>query len=198
MEKLTTIEGLAKAFAGLKGHFTKAAAHHGALAECHKAHGEFVKAKHEAMDDGDPHKDFFGKVAAHHTTKAALHKAHSEHLEEIASGLSEEKEGEKTAAVEASGAPESTGVEAMIKETTAGLVKKSLEMLNSDPEVAAEIRKMVLDGVKAALGDKIVPDHVRGVVPEHPGGLRLVPRAGAAPVDTGIENVDPTLTKLVG
>ncbi len=69
---------------GLHGHFKAMAAHHNALADLHKVHHEFTKAKHDSMEDGDMHKAYFGKVAEHHLAKHALHKAHADHAEGMA------------------------------------------------------------------------------------------------------------------
>jgi len=210
-----TIDELAKAFSGLASHFKKAAAHHKALseahaglAEAHKAHHEFVKAKHESMDDGDAHKAYFGKCAALHKSKhefhagkAALHKAHAEHLDTLGDNVGEEKiaavkatttEPVVKAADPVAGAPGS--VEDMVKSTTTGLVHSALEMLKTDPAVQDEIRKMVLSGVRSALGDKIVPDAVRGILPTPPG-LQLIPRPGGAEIPT--TGIDPKLQKFV-
>ena len=202
-----TIEGLAKAASGLSQHFKKAAVHHKsvsethtALAEAHKAHGEFCKAKHEAMDDGDVHKTYFGKCAAlhaakaaHHLTKSALHKAHAEHLDGLADSFGAEPEAVKVAAVKAAD-NDGKGVEELIQKTTDSLVTKALEALNNDPKVAERIQEIVLNRVNAALGDKMVPDHVRGVISDRPG-IRLVPRPGDAPIST--EGVDAKLQKFV-
>ena len=220
MKKLATIEDLAKAVGGLASHFTKAAAHHravsdahSALAEVHKGHHAFVKAKHEACADDDVNKAYFGKVAevhaakaAHHMTKAALHKAHAEHLDGMASELTEEKAAGAPAAAPAAGAPKAagapetpaagSGVGAMIEKTTSALVEKALAALDTDPKVQERIQQIVLERVDAALGKAVVPDGVRGALPTPPGGgTHLIPRAGSAPVDSSA--VDPTLQKMV-
>ena len=82
----------------------------------------------------------------------------------------------------------------MVKSTTTGLVHSALEMLKTDPAVQDEIRKMVLSGVRSALGDKIVPDAVRGIIPARPG-LELVPRPGGAEIPT--TGIDPKLQKFI-
>jgi len=209
---MDTLEKLAKAVSGLASHFKKAAelhkakaAAHEALATAHKAHAEFCKAKHEGMDDGDAHKAYFGKAhdlhkakAAHHDALSTLHKAHAEHLDTLGDGLGEDK----TAAVKAAAAPvvaadpnaAPTSVEDMVKSTTTGLVQSALDMLKSDPTVQDEIRKMVLAGVTAALGDKIRPDSVRGVLPDNPN-LHLIMRPGGPEIPTA--EVDPKLQKFV-
>lgn len=207
---LKTIEELAKAAEGLAEHFSKAAAHHAALAEHHKGMHEFAKAKHEAMADDDVHKGYFGKVAELHKAKHELHKAHSEHL----SGMCATQKGIAPPTIKAADSaapapvadpnvPATGGVEAMVKETTTGLVKSALQMIQTDPTVQDEIRKMVLEGVKSALGNQIVPDSVRQVLPTPPGeipqGLKAVYRKGQPQIGEAddVEKVDPSLRELV-
>jgi hypothetical protein len=209
---METLEKLAKAVTGLASHFKKAAelhkakaTAHTALATAHKGHAEFCKAKFDGMDDGDAHKAYFGKVheihkakAAHHDALSALHKAHAEHLDTLGDGLGEEKTAAAKSAVvpaipaDLNAAP--TSVEDMVKSTTTGLVQSALEMLKKDPTVQDEIRKMVLAGVTSALGDKIRPDSVRGVLPTRPG-LELVPRPGGSEIP--LTGLDPKLAKFV-
>lgn len=213
---METLEKLAKAVSGLASHFKKAAelhkakaVAHDALAKAHKGHAEFCKAKFDGMDDGDAHKAYFGKVheihkakAAHHDALSALHKAHAEHLDTLGDGLGEDKTAAAKVAAAAAPAPVIAtdpnaapgSVEDMVKSTTTGLVQSALEMLKSDPTVQDEIRKMVLAGVTSALGDKIRPDSVRGVLPARPG-LELVPRPGGAEIP--LAGVDPKLAKFV-
>lgn len=198
MKKFATIEELAKAVTDVAGSFTKnadfhkaAAAHHSAAAAHHESHAAFHKTQHEAMDDGHEMKAHVGKVHEHHVAKAAHHKAmataHSAHADgatKLAAAFGDDapiKKGETTTSDTA--AP--NGIEGMVAETTKGLVSKSLEMLQTDPTVQDEIRKMVLEGVKAALGDKIVPNPAVAVTPTNAmDHLRLVPRAGsAAPIE---------------
>jgi hypothetical protein len=227
MKKIETLEDLVKAVGGLAKHFSKAAEHHEKLHKAHAekaehheklfkahlAHHEFVKAKHEAMDDGDVHKAYFGKVAEIHKAKADhhealhkthkeisdLHKAHAEHLKETAEAM---EDGDK-AAKAAAGAPAASGdktasgggVAEMVEETKTALVKKALASLTDDPEVAKAIQQMVLKGVQDALGDKIVPDGIRVVTPGVPAGLTPVLRKGQQDIDT--KGVDPALVDMV-
>src|SRR5580765_3839950 len=224
--KVLTMDELAKAAGGLGGHFGKAssmhksaAAHHESLHKHHSEMAAFSKGKHDAMDDGHEMKAYMAKAAEHHAAKAAhhlklhkLHKAHGEECDDMAKTFSADK---ALAAAATAGAPAPAaaatpaapaaaptggdGISAMVSETTAGLVKKSLEMLNSDPAVQDEIRKMVLEGVRSALGDKIVPTDVRAILPDMPGGSAAAPvahpRAGAPPVPTA--DVPPEFRALV-
>jgi hypothetical protein len=83
----------------------------------------------------------------------------------------------------------------MINETTAHLTKRTLESLDNDPAVQDKIREMVLKGVAAALGDKVIPDAISRVTPTLPG-LRAVPRAGQQAVPEK-PNVPLEFEKLV-
>ena len=221
IEKVDVGEGLKKMHKAIAAHFHKAAAHHDAMAALHKDMGEHCKAKCDSMDDGDVHKAFFGKSASHHVAKADLHKAHGDHLRAAATELeahAAEEDKEKaqkaagvdpgaaaaaagstsSAAVASSADPNAnsqTSVDAMIRETTQGLVKTSLEMLKTDSTVQDEIRKMVIEGVRTALGDKTIPDHVRVIGPAAPQGATLIGR-DSKPINT--DNIDPKLADMVG
>ncbi len=208
-----TLQDVVKAVGSIGAHFKKKAEHHDKLAELHKSRHEFVKAKAESMDDCDVHKAYFAKCAEHHLSKSALHKAHGDALREAGQALeafAAEEDAEKTAAQKAAAAATpnppvapaagdgaAPGVDSMIKETTTGLVKASLEMLRTDPTVKEELRKMLLDGIRAELGDKIIPDNVRTVLPAAPAGagLKMVSRAGGPEIDTS--EVDASLAKFV-
>jgi hypothetical protein len=227
MKKLETIEELAKAVGGLQEHFKKAAAHHAALekvhadlAEAHKAHGEFCKARHEAAGDDDVNKTYFGKAAAFHTAKSvahtaksALHKAHAEHCASMADSMSGGDKAakdttQKTAASDPPApAPAPTtqdqaladgksGVEAMMKETTTGLVKSALQMLKEDPYIQEQIKMIVLDGVRSAVGNEIqpIPGIHKTIGP--PQGLTAVTRKGQPEIPDA-EKVDPALADMV-
>ena len=206
-----TIEDLAKAASDLSQHFKKAGAHHAAVAEHHKAMHEFTKAKQESMDDGDVLKTYFGKLSDFHKGKHELHKAHSEHLAEMCNAYGGGEEGKAApapaakAAAPAPAAPTTeaeaiadgkAGVEAMMKETTTGLVKSALQMLKEDPYIQEQIKLIVLDGVRSAVGKEIEP--IPGVhkVIGPPQGLQAVPRKGQPEVPNA-EKVDPMLADMV-
>jgi hypothetical protein len=223
---LSTIEtlkaALKKSGDAVAAHFKAAAAHHDGLHKAHmsahalhKAHGEFVKAKADAMEDGSTEKTYFGKVAEHHMAKAEHHKAVAEIHKAEAERLTKAGDGSFTGDMTAGdtthtdGTPGSLGeagkgmsVEDMVKQTTSGLVKKSLEMLKSDPTVQDEIRTLVLQGVKSALGQETVPTMAKlfptSDVPESEiaKGLKLIQRPGSAPINT--DEVDPKLADMVG
>jgi len=170
--------------------------HHAAAAESHTNQATASKAVHDSLGDDHEMKAHLGKVHGHHTAMAVHHTAmsqsHASHAEtmkaELAAmkALSAEWGGTAKAAgaavgTEAHAAAASepgTGVAAMITETTTLLTKKALESLDNDPVVQEKIREMVLKGVSAALGDKIVPDNVHGVISVWPAAT-IVPRAGA-------------------
>lgn len=199
MKKFETIEDLAKAAGQLAGSFTKNAEYHKAAHAAHmgehahhEAHAAFHKAAHDAMDDGHEMKAHIGKAHEHHVHKAAFHKAMAEHHQaecdaatKLAAAFGEDSPIQKTAPTTnaatgvSTGAP--TSVEGLVADTTKGLVAKSLEMLQTDPAIQDEIRKMVLAGVKASLSGQIVPDNVRATYPSNPDPalLHLVPRAGS-------------------
>ena len=215
--KLEKLEDLTKAVGGLAAHFKKTAdfhkaagEHHTAMAEACKAHGEMCQAKHDGMDDGDANKAYFGKAASHHLGKAAhhaalaeLHKGQAAHSDTMGDAMGEDgkaaaaKAAVTTPAAEPGKAPVAGGsVESMVAETTHELVKNALEMVNNDPSVKEEIRKMVLHGVKTALGEKVVPDGIHLLLPDAPDkGTRLVQRAGGPDVNT--EGVDPMLKTMI-
>lgn len=165
--------------------------------------------------------------AEHHAALASLHKDHAAHCDGMSDGLSEEKvqsafkallgepataaPGTTTAPAPAAGgngngsaspaAPKAQSVEDLVKETTTGLVNESLNMLKTDPTVKEEIKKLVLEGVKAALGSQVVPDGVtlinRGL-PEH---LKSVVRPGqpepGSQHGAEVDKVAPELQALV-
>jgi hypothetical protein len=219
MIKLEAVDELVKAVGGLASHFHKAAEHHDALHKHHTEMSSYAKSKHDAADDADVHKAFLGKVAEHHAAKAALHKAHHEHLKAMAAecdkslkavgteGTVDITKTNATPAAASAAAPAaaadpvvaaSEGVKGMMDTTVAALVQKALSSLKDDPKVAEEIQKIVLEQVQAALGGKLIPSDVRGVLPAAvtlDPRPNLIPRAGqsiaAAPV-----SVDPELADL--
>ena len=215
MLKLDTIDGLAKALSGLANHFKAMAGHHDAMHKAHTEMGAYAKAKHAAMADDDVNKAFMGKSADHHEAMAACHKAASDQCmgTHVSMGASEDDaakaaaaatlakaQADEAARIAAGGAPITTptGVEDMIKQTTTGLVKKSLEVLNTDPDVANEIKRMVLEGVRNALNGEIVPDGAHRVFKQAPTGQRptLLPRPGSA--DINKDDIPAELQDMVG
>lgn len=225
--------GLGGHFGKASAFHKSAAAHHEALHKHHAEMASFSKGKHDAMDDGHEMKAYMGKAAAHHEAKAAhhleLHKLHKTHGEECDT-MKATYDADKVAgtgapatttipAAPTAGAPPATaptttdpaaaaaaasdGLKGMIDKTTAALVAKSLESLNSDPTVAQAIQKMVLEQVQAALGNKLVPTDARAFMPtDTPGGSaaaanqpHLVPRPGQPVIDT--TNVPPEFKALV-
>ena len=189
----------------------KEAEFHKAKAALHKAFHEHLKAKHESMADDSVDKAHYAKAAGHHKALADLHEGHAAYHETEAGkattvdnskaeyvSIGKTADGVEifklaapkpaaaapavnvAATVTTGAAP--NGIEGMVAETTKGLVSKSLEMLQTDPTVQDEIRKMVLEGVRSALGGQIVPTTARSFFdqpnPNAMDGLRMVPRAG--------------------
>ena len=200
---------LNKAMGSLHGHFKAAGAHHESLHAHHTTMAAAMKAKHDAMADDHEDKAFVGKLHEHHTQKAAIHKAHSDHCMSMSKEYEAAKAEEPTTIkavttpVSAAGNDTGEGVAALINKTTDSLVAKALEALNSDPKVAEKIQEIVLQRVNAALGDKIVPDNVRGVVPTNPN-LKLIPRPGDKAADGATDlakartEVAPELAEMLG
>jgi hypothetical protein len=171
--------------------------HHEKLHKAHAEHAAFISGKADGLDDEHVDKAYFGKAAeihklkaSHHEALSKLHKAaaddhasHSAALEKTHGEMSSYLGGatKTAAAVPAAGnggvnkAADGAGIDEMIQKTTDNLVNKALEQLNSDPKVTERIQEIVLQRVNSALGDKVMPDHVRAVMPP---GVRLVPRDG--------------------
>jgi hypothetical protein len=204
MKKFETVDDLAKAvgqMAGLTLELSKGHSLHTAAAVHHDSQAAFHKAAHDAMDDGHEMKAQIGKAHEHHVAKAAHHRAMAEThktMEALANNINaafgSEPEVKKTTTTSA---PAPAGIEGMVAETTKGLVSKSLEMLQTDPTVQDEIRKMVLEGVRSALGGHIVPDGVRVAIPNNPPDdvlkhLKLVPRSGSG-ANLEKADVDPDM-----
>lgn len=214
----TATNDLNKGAAAAAHFHKSAAGHHESLHKHHSEMAAFSKGKHDAMDDGHEMKAYMAKAHEHHVAKAAhhealhkLHKARAEECEDMDKATMTTTPS-TTPTTKAAGSPDpaaatptnpdpanptpaaeatpatSDGIDGMLKATTTGLVKSALEMLKTDPTVQDEIRKMVLEGVRSALGSKVIPDHVRGVMPDVPIGSastegKLVLRNGAPPVD---------------
>src|SRR6266550_4450448 len=125
--------------------------------------------------------NFFSKQAQELEKSHAFHAAASAHHDAMKAMAAEwgggtvgvVKAADGTALIVPSG-----GIEAMIHETTQHLTKKALESFDTDPAVQEKIREMVLKGISATLGDKIIPTAVSAVTPNRPG-ITAVPRAGA-------------------
>jgi len=90
-----------------------------------------------------------------------------------------------------------TGVEAMLQETTATLVKRTLDSFENDPTVAETIREVVIKRVQEALGDQVQPTRVNGIMPGYPQGVRPVFRPGQEPVGGGAPKVQSEFADLV-
>ncbi len=207
MIKYETVADLAKSMGGLHGHLVKTAAHHVAMSDAHAAHSAFAKAQADGMADGHEMKATMNDIADHHDKCSKLHKAHADHCTSCAADVETAPTAKAAggnpvsetvaaaAAPPAAAAPASDGVAEMLEQTKVELMKKAMASLKDDPTVAAELQKMVLEGIRAALGDKLVPDKVRGAVPEIPARFTPVPRDGGAPIDTSA--VDPQFLHLV-
>jgi hypothetical protein len=204
------VKSMADHHAKLHKVHTEKAEHHEKLSKAHAEHAAFISGKADGLEDEHADKAYFGKAAEIHKLKASHHEAlsklHKEAAEDHAGhGAALEKaHGEMgsclggAAKTAAAGAPanagngsisksaEGAGIDEMIQKTTDNLVNKALEQLNSDPKVTERIQEIVLNRVNSALGDKIVPDHVRGVMPPN---VRLVTRDGG-PTKVQVETAD--------
>jgi hypothetical protein len=144
------------------------------------------------MDDSHEMKNCMGKAAGHHKMIAGHHEDMAKACHGAADAMKTEVDAMKALASDwggvaikaADGTPITSptaggGVEAMLQETSSALLKKTLLSFDTDPEVANFVREFALKQMTAALGSKIVPDHVRGVITQFPNNGTLVPRAGA-------------------
>lgn len=196
-----------------KSHnFHKAvAAHHEGLSKEHHAAAATHQAAHDALDNSHELKNCMGKAAGHHTAMAGQHaaiaKAHSDHADTMKSEIDAMKvlasDWGGSAVKAANGTPLSesgTGgsmnVAGMLQTTSELLMKKTLDSFENDPEVAERIRKFALGQITSALGDKIVPDNVRGVITTFPN-LTAVARAGAPNPADKMPEVPLEFAKLV-
>jgi len=190
---------------GLGPHFGKASAHHAALAEEHKAHGEFCKARHEAADDSDANKGFFGKAAEHHAKKADLHKAHAGHLAELCAAYTDgSSSSSKAAGVTDPPPPPNAaaagpdGIDGIMQKAVQGLVEKRLEALQTDPAFTAAIDKAALARVELVLSQKLQPTEVKAVVDPSKGSKPIPRTGGATPADAiDTKGVAPELEEMV-
>src|SRR4051812_4405414 len=194
MKKFATIEELAKAVTDVAGSFTKnadfhkaAAAHHSAAAAHHESHAAFHKAQHEAMDDGHEMKAHVGKVHEHHVAKAAHHKAmataHSAHADgatKLAAAFGDDAPLKKVDGEGKEIAPNAGGaVNEVLNDMAVTMKTMATDMLQNDPDTKDTIRKYLAEMMKAALGDKTVPNPALAITPTNAlDHLRLVPRAG--------------------
>jgi len=185
MKKFETVEDLLKA-GGLHSHFQKAAEHNTALAKAHGDHSAFLKAKADAMDDGDAHKAFFTKAADHHAMVAACYKAQAEHNTAMADNTDGDKEATK-AAPAAPGTPAAAAAAALLTSdaslgTEVGAFMKesfqgAMSELKNDPSFKEIFKNAVMAEAQKLLSGKVVPDGVHGAIPPNPL-LKLVPRPG--------------------
>jgi hypothetical protein len=225
MWELTKAEDLAKAGRSMGSFFAKraeelekshgfhkaVAAHHEGLAKEHHATAATHQAAHDALDNDHELKNCIGKAAGHHTAMAGHHesiaKAHHAHADAMKADLDAMKAlasdwGGPTVKA-ATGTPASepgTGgslnVATMLQTTSELLMKKTLDSFENDPEVAERIRKFALGQITSALGDKLVPDNVRGVITNFPN-VTLVPRAGAPRAGEKTADVPLELEKVL-
>lgn len=194
-------------------HHAALGVHHDAMSKAHATYATQTKAVHAGLSDDHELKAHLAQKVAHHEAMSIHHgeiaKAHAAHAETMKTELDSMKSmsaewggtakaagaGGGAAAIVAVPGEPGSGIAGMITETTTLLTKKALESLDSDPVVQDKIREMVLKGVAAALGDKIVPDNIRGVITEWPGAtIQPVPRHGqptakTAPVAVEFEHL---------
>jgi hypothetical protein len=182
-----------------KSHsFHKAmASHHEGLHKAHSAHAAHNKSVHDGMADSHELKHHFGKAAEHETTVANHHEECAKACNAQAEAMKAELDTLKTMAASWGGAPaakagktldlsglekkESTGnpIADMVQETTQALTKKTLESMDTDPEVQEYLRATIMKMVGDAIGDQIAGPAVSKVAPTNPA-LRTVPRPGSA------------------
>jgi hypothetical protein len=204
-----TVEDLAKAAGHLAGHFKAAGAFHKAKADQHGSsvteHTEmeaFHKGMHDGLEDGHADKAYHKRMAEHHAQRKAhhgelhkLHKAHAEHMDNLAAAYGEEKAAAGTVNKDASAAPPPAApnavVDSIVSDMAGQLKTLANDMITNDPATKQMLRAHLAEMLKAALGDKIVPDSVHAVTPSNaPDDVRLIPRGG---VGASIEKakVDP-------
>lgn len=94
----------------------------------------------------------------------------------------------------AAAAAASDSITDLVKATTNGLVQESLQMLKTDPTVKDEIRKMVLEAVRGALGGKIQPDDVKAIFTAPPDPDQAFNHFGQPPAEAS----RPTLVPRAG
>jgi len=172
-------------------HEAKKAAHD----EMHTAH----KAHAESLGKEDPHHAHFHKMAAHHATmaghegtQAATHNAEADKcktqvdaMKALAAewGVSKASGGPITAIIGGktlelpalSGGGTGNPIQDMVSATSQHLMKKTLEMMDSDPGTMDWMRQTVTKMVAEAIGNTVAPPAVSKVAPTAP---TLVPRPG--------------------
>lgn len=160
-------------------HHTAKAAHH---AELHKLH----KGMAEDCDNMKSMWDTLSTAATDPSAPAPVNKTTGA---DPANPAPAPAAGAPAPAPATNGNGNGDGVAAMINKTTDSLVTKALEALNNDPKVAERIQEIVLGRVNEALGKKVVPDNVHGVLPSVPQAYgsaltpdQIVPRNGAQPI----------------
>jgi hypothetical protein len=202
MLKLNEAADLEKAAKSLGGYFTKQAeevekshtfhksmaSQHEALHKAHKAHADHNKSVHDSLENDHSLKGHFGKAADHENQLASNH-------EECAKACTAQAEAMKTQldalkalasewgnvpALKAAGgtielpnsAPSGNIIADMIQQTTASMTKKTLESMNTDPEVQGFIKETITKMVADALAGQIVPG----------GPSKVAPRPSITPV----------------
>lgn len=171
--------------------------HHDSMSKAHTAHAADTQAHHDGLDNAHDMKAHLAKTAAHHVAMAAHHdavaKAHHAHADTMKADVDAMKilasDWGGPAVKAANGTALSTtgdgsggnmNVAAMLQQTSEALMKKTLDSFNTDPEVAETIRQYALKQINSVLGDKLVPDNIRGITPNFP---HPVPRAGQRPIE---------------
>lgn len=185
-------------------HFHKTmAAQHEACKAAHTDQAAACKAVHDGMDDSHDLKHHFGKTALHHTSMAANHEAISKTYAAHADAAKAEGDALKATISEWGGttgpvsslftrsfntgtapspAPTGNVINDMVQETTVNLAKKSMELMDNDPEVKQYMRETIIKMIGETIGNTVVPTHVSAVTPTPPG-ITAVPRAGQKPVE---------------
>ena len=199
LEKAETAGDLAK---GLVSHFHKAAEHHAAMHKAHAEHAGFLKGKHDALDDGHEMKAYVKAQADHHTAMADMHKAYGEHCMKLADEEGATKAVKATETKELSKTEEKKDPTTVATDAVSGAVDKAmeavmakvLETISTSGKVEKMVEDVVLAKVNEKLGNKTVPDGVRGVFPQTPPEGLLIPRSGETVNTT---SVDPMMKMLV-
>lgn len=192
------------------------ATHHSGLANLHKAHAADHQAAHDALDNAHELKAHMAKGAAFHTSASekhdSLHKVHSAEAEKCKASINSLKAlasewgatpggpvsslFTRAAGSGAAPTPAPTGnvINDMVQETTVNLAKKSMELMDNDPEVKQYMRETIMKMIGETIGNTVVPTHVSGVAPAAPG-ITAVPRAGA-PAALPVANVPLEFQKV--
>lgn len=169
-----------KAYFGAAHEMHKAMAGHNAeVADHHKAQADHCTACQASMDGAAAEKAA-GAAPAVATATAPKYISMGKNAEGVELFKLDDSAAPAPAAAAATGS-----VDEMIETTKKALVAKGLASMTDDPDVAKQIKEIVLKAVSQALGDKIVPTNVHGVMPlDMPSGPTIVQRPGGAPIDT--------------